>query len=177
MTQNRVTAAPAAALCFLWNSAVVMKTRRRVGNMAVWTRFNLKSPWKTCPSQARRTRHYFDIFRKYFRNYNYLPIQSNLYWKRRYSQRELDDVPVKELKQEQITKHCDHIYANVCDSCRDGPHLSSLLSHLPVILLELVVECLTARHQVLSANLTGSLLPHRLVALDMVLLLLLPVDD
>lgn len=57
------------------------------------------------------------------------------------------------------------------------PHLPSLLSHLPVILLKLVVERLAARHQVLSTDLTGSLLPHGLVALDVVLLLLLPVDD
>lgn len=140
----------------------------------------LKVLGKPVPSRTRagqRFDYYFDIFRKCFRNHNYLHIQSNLYAKRRYSQREPDDVPVKELKQEQITKHCDHIYANVCDSRRDGPHLSSLLSHLPVILLKLVVECLTARHQVLSADLTGPLFPHGLVTLDMVLLLLLPVDD
>lgn len=79
-----------------------------------------------------------------------------------------------------MTKHLDHIYqeltAYVCDSSREAPHLPSLLSHLPVILLKLVIECLTTRHQVLSANLARSLLPHGLVALDVVLLLLLPVD-
>lgn len=64
----------------------------------------------------------------------------------------------------------------VCGSSREGPHLPSLLSHLPVILLELVIERLTTRHQVLPADLARSLLPHGLVALDVVLLLLLPVD-
>lgn len=95
------------------------------------------------------------------------------------------DVPMKGLKEKRITNHWDHIYpeptaytyACVCSSCREGPHLPSLLSHLPVILLELIVERLAARHQVLSADLTRSLLPHGLVALDVVLLLLLPVDD
>lgn len=64
----------------------------------------------------------------------------------------------------------------ICDSSREGAHLPSLLSHLPVILLELVIERLAARHQVLPADLAGSLLPHGLVALNVVLLLLLPVD-
>lgn len=54
-------------------------------------------------------------------------------------------------------------------------HLLSFPSHLPVILLQLVVERLATRHQVLSADLTRSLLPHRLVALDVVLLLLFTV--
>lgn len=82
-----------------------------------------------------------------------------------------------------MTKHSDHIYQQptacirvyVCDSSREAPHLPSLLSHLPVILLELVVERLATRHQVLSADLARPLLPHGLVALDVVLLLLLPV--
>lgn len=65
---------------------------------------------------------------------------------------------------------------DVWDSSREGAHLPALLPHLPVILLELVVEHLAARHQVLPADLAGPLLPHRLVALDVVLLLLLPVD-
>lgn len=55
------------------------------------------------------------------------------------------------------------------------PHLISLPSHLPVLLLQLVVERLATRHQVLPADLARPLLPHRLVALDVVLLLLLTV--
>lgn len=82
-----------------------------------------------------------------------------------------------------MTKHFDHIYQEptayicvyVCESSREGPHLPSLLSHLPVILLELVIERLATRHQVLSADLARPLFPHGLVALYVVLLLLLPV--
>lgn len=55
------------------------------------------------------------------------------------------------------------------------PHLLSLLSHLPVLLLQLVIERLPARHQVLTPDLARPLLPHGLVALGVVLLLLLPV--
>lgn len=94
------------------------------------------------------------------------------------------DVPLEGQKQKWTTEHFDHIYQAptafmrvcVCDSSKEGPHLPSLLSHLPVFLLELVIECLAARHQVLSADLARSLLPHGLVALDVILLLLLPVD-
>jgi len=58
-----------------------------------------------------------------------------------------------------------------------NPHLLafsfSFSSHLPVLLLQLVVERLAARHQVLPADLAGSLLPHRLAAPLAVVLLLL----
>lgn len=56
-----------------------------------------------------------------------------------------------------------------------SPHLLSLPSHLPVFLLHLIVQRFATRHQVLAADLAGSLLPHGLVALGVVLLLLLTV--
>lgn len=70
-----------------------------------------------------------------------------------------------------------HIYVCVTHSGGGGPHLLSLPSHLPVVLLQLVVERLAARHQVLSADLARSLLPHWLVAFYVVLLLLLTVGE
>lgn len=69
-----------------------------------------------------------------------------------------------------------YIYVYMCVFFSGGTsHLLSLPSHLPVLLLQLGVERLPTRHQVLLADLARPLLPHGLIALDVVLLLLLPV--
>lgn len=68
------------------------------------------------------------------------------------------------------------IYMYMCIFLGGGTtHLLSLPFHLPVVLLQLVVERLTTRHQILSPNLTCSLLPDGLVGFSVVLLLLLAV--